>query len=499
MLDSNSDNNNYKSLTRTKRKTTANVHPYEYMDGNFDSIWVNANCDNDNSSLVRKSSRKKQRPSNPGFVPYNPNSDSDDMDDFIVDDTESLPDIGSGSDYGSDDSDDSDVESWFSPEDEEGYDDFVTSIRPKRKAKPRPPRGPPKKVYEVVNPDYDPMFAKKLYSKLKKITNLQNLIDLGMTFHEEKNTTYKGINLKMLFKAVPHLTELNGMIGLDDIKQQLIDQILHFARGLHLVSSGLGSSDDPPEKKKKDIEYTNPQDMLHTIITGPSGVGKTHFAKCLGKVMASMGLLSKGNFVKIGREDLIAEYLGQTTHRVANLFKKYKGCTIFLDEAYSLGSWRTGEDMYAKEAIDKLTEILEKERDVMFIIAGYEYNMNRSLFGVNEGLRRRFTYKYTIKGYKWHQLYDIFERKLEKDTWKLEKADVSRIKTLFRRNYGLMPKFGGDVETLLSHSKTSDNRSLDYMDNGLTLTYKRVKKGFEKLKKCRNNYDTDKRYLEGMF
>jgi hypothetical protein len=352
-------------------------------------------------------------------------------------------------------------------------DNINSNIQTTQTTQTKPPQN------SCTKPDCDHKVNSKKFtvSTIKQFTTLQDLIDLGNTFHCKMNKTYNGIDLKSVYNMQPHLKELGNMIGLNEIKEEIIDQILFFTRGLHV------------DKK----------DMLHTIISGPSGVGKTHFAKCLGKICASMGLLSKGDFVKIGREDLVAKYLGQTTHQVANLFKKYKGCVLFLDEAYSLGSGRddTG-DYFAKEAIDKLTGLLEEERDIMMIIAGYEQNMNDSLFSVNEGLRRRFTYKYNISGYNAKELYEIFEMKLSIDSWKIENNDKEKIKKLFRKNYHHMPKFGGDVETLILHSKLYNNRSIDYLKDGKVINYLNVKSGFAKLAKCRKNFDSKKNF-EGMF
>ena len=172
---------------------------------------------------------------------------------------------------------------------------------------------------------------------------------------------------------------------------------------------------------------------------------------------------------------------------------------LFLDEAYSLGSGRDDKgDYFAKEAIDKLTGLLEEERDIMMIIAGYEQNMNDCLFSVNEGLRRRFTYKYNISGYNSNELYEIFEMKLSTDLWKIENNDKEQIKKLFRKNYRHMPKFGGDVETLILHSKLYNNRSIDYLKDGKVIKYLNVKSGFAKLAKCRKNFDSNKNF-EGMF
>jgi hypothetical protein len=62
------------------------------------------------------------------------------------------------------------------------------------------------------------------------------------------------------------LSKLNEMIGMKDLKENILDQILYFIQDLH---------------KGVDNNYSG--DFMHTVIYGPPGTGKTEIAKIMGK------------------------------------------------------------------------------------------------------------------------------------------------------------------------------------------------------------------------
>ena len=63
-----------------------------------------------------------------------------------------------------------------------------------------------------------------------------------------------------------------------------------------------------PLSDRQGIKNMN-DDMLHTVITGPPGVGKTELGKILGKVAKAMGVLSNGDLKIATRSDLVGKIL----------------------------------------------------------------------------------------------------------------------------------------------------------------------------------------------
>ena len=168
---------------------------------------------------------------------------------------------------------------------------------------------------------------------------------MGKSFNKDIKQRHN-LNLYKLNKLVEPLEELNNMIGLKDVKQSIFDQIIYYLQGL----------DDKNN------------DMLHSVIQGPPGVGKTKLCNILAKIYKGFGFLKKSNVVSVKRDDLIAGYLGQTAIKTKAKIEEALGGVLFIDEAYSLGS-EDGKDSFSKEAIDLLNSYLsEHPHDLVCII-----------------------------------------------------------------------------------------------------------------------------------
>lgn len=312
----------------------------------------------------------------------------------------------------------------------------------------------------------------------KSVDTIDDLIELGYYYHCKRRTSYKDIDLEKLFNLIEPLMEMQNLVGMQSVKESMVDQILFFLQKLN--------------KKEKcnecincnaNLQCTNTKendDMLHTIITGPPGVGKTELGKILGKVYKAMNILSKGHVNIAKRADLIAKYLGQTAPKTQAFIDKCKGGVMFIDEAYSLGN-PEGRDSFSKECIDTLNQNLTERRDFLCIIAGYEDSLESSFFAYNEGLKRRFSFKYTIDKYTGEELCEIFLMKVKKEDW-IYNDDINKLKTFFKKNLDSFPRFGGDVETLFLKTKIMHSRRIMFKDPKLRkqITFDDIKKGFDK-------------------
>jgi hypothetical protein len=331
-------------------------------------------------------------------------------------------------------------------------------------------------------------------STITEIKNIIDLIELGKTYHCKKNTMFVGMNLRILFNLIVPLTELNNMVGMENVKEHMVDQILFFLQGHHLTMK-CGKCIDC----SFGTQCVNSQtEMLHTVITGPPGVGKTELGKILGKVYKEMGVLSTGNFRLVTRADLIAGYLGQTAIKTQQVIDECKGGVLFIDEAYSLGNSEL-RDMFSKECIDTLNQNLSERRDFLCIIAGYKDALETCFFNYNEGLRRRFTFRYDIQPYKYNELLQIFENKVIAMGWEMCKDDT--VCNLFKKNIKNFPNYGGDMETLLLNCKIVHSRRCTFKDDEKRkcLSLSDIELGIDAFKKHRKGKDNDDDYTPSLY
>jgi SpoVK/Ycf46/Vps4 family AAA+-type ATPase len=283
-------------------------------------------------------------------------------------------------------------------------------------------------------------------SKMKKSESAESLSDYGiqpvfelntlkdiLRLADDYNKKYKtNADVKALYEIRNEIKELDDMVGLNELKDQILYQILFFCQKLQ------GS------------------EMMHTALLGPPGVGKTTVAKLMGKIYTKLGFLTKGTFTCVGREQLVGQYLGETAIKTEKVMKSAIGGVLFIDEAYSLGNGGDG-DSYSKECIDTINKFLsEHTKNFVCIIAGYPEQLNSCFFAKNPGLDRRFPWKYKLEQYKPEELNEIYELQLKKTKWKLRKpAFRAVVSKLIKENKEMFKNNGGDTEIFVNMCKMS--------------------------------------------
>ena len=283
-----------------------------------------------------------------------------------------------------------------------------------------------------------------------EIACIADLIQLTEQHPVAENVEYN-INMQALHRISEPLRKLDAMVGMDSLKERVVDQIIYFLQGLHLPAQRADKKEKEKEKEKSGAF----NDYMHTVIYGPPGTGKTEVAQLIGSIFSRMGVLRKSKFKKVTRSDLIAGYLGQTAIKTADVIKECLGGVLFIDEAYALGT-PDKRDSFSKECIDTLCEALSDHKsDLMVIIAGYEKDLNECFFSANPGLNSRFTWRFKIDDYTPAQLAKIYEKKVHDCGWRLH--EPVRL-TWFQDNMCYFKCYGRDMETLLSRVKIVHGR-----------------------------------------
>jgi hypothetical protein len=326
----------------------------------------------------------------------------------------------------------------------------------------------PKIVTNKIIDNDDKLVKKNKVIIDKSIYTLTDLIDVINTNDYCHDTEYN-IDLESLHKVKTEIIALNDMIGMETIKQSVLEQMLFFIQ-------------------KLDIDINGNSDYKHTVIYGPPGTGKTEIAKLIGNMYSKLGILHKNVFKKVTRSDLIAGYLGQTAIKTTKIIDECIGGVLFIDEAYSLASNDNG-DSFSKECLDTLCEKLsDHKNDLMVIIAGYEDELKNTFFKVNKGLESRFIWKFTMDKYNAKELQQIFNKKVLESGWKLH-CDSGILNKWFDINYKDFVNYGRDMEQLLTYVKITHGKRIYGKDTDLRkkIIMDDIKNAFKIFKNNREN------------
>ena len=256
-----------------------------------------------------------------------------------------------------------------------------------------------KKMLNMIDKKKYKILKEELLSFNEEIENAEELYS-GLFKKEKKE---ESIDDKTT--AEESLKKLDDLIGLEKIKLEVTRLIKYL---------------EFREKSKKYLKLEKPN--LHMLFLGNPGTGKTTVARIISEILYKLGYTKNNKFKEITSKDLIAEYVGQTAIKTAELLKADKGGVIFIDEAYALAA---PAQQYAQEALVEIIKELEK-KETIFIFAGYKDEMKKFM-ELNPGLTSRIGYYLEYPDYKVEELYQIFESKTSAMGFKIDENLKSKI------------------------------------------------------------------------
>jgi hypothetical protein len=261
--------------------------------------------------------------------------------------------------------------------------------------------------------------VKRVNARLERIKRMNAKADMKERWVRERFGDDEKSEVEVVepVAAIPELvgvmSELDALIGLRSVKSMVRGLVASHRVAQKRAIAGLPVVDT----------------RSHLVFSGNPGTGKTTVARLIGRVYKSLGMLSSGHVVEVGRADLIGMYIGHTAVRTREACKKALGGVLFIDEAYSLNV--DGRD-FGDEAIETLLTFMEEHRgDIVVVVAGYPAEMDK-LLNSNTGLRSRFATTINFEDLSAQELMDTFDGLLLAQQYELTPTARCAIQQHFR-------------------------------------------------------------------
>lgn len=236
-------------------------------------------------------------------------------------------------------------------------------------------------------------------TKETRQSDIDSRIEMERKIDEERILSQEEIDCKTHVGSTDPEGDLENLIGLQNIKQDLLDIIAEF--------------EFDKKRAERGIQTINHRGS-HMIFLGAPGTGKTTVARIMTGILYKYGYIKENKLVDINATELTGKYVGWTTEKTKKYVAAARGGVLFLDEVYSLKGQGAGSD-YSSEATSVLLKEMEDNRDsFVVIVAGYK-NPTLNWLASNEGLRSRFTKTFTFEDYTADECSQIFVREARKN------------------------------------------------------------------------------------
>lgn len=250
-------------------------------------------------------------------------------------------------------------------------------------------------------------------------------------------------------KNCPDYQKLLEMEGLHEMKR-VISEILHMVI----------ENSDREEREEPKLELS-----LNRVFLGNPGTGKTTVAQLYGKILCSLGMLSKGDTILKNPSDFIGNVIGSSESQTRAILTAAEGCVLVIDEAYMLNPSRSSGsglggsgDPFKAAVLDTLVEQVQgvPGSDRVVLLLGYKKDIEDMFKSCNPGLSRRFQFDNPIvfEDYDDTSLMKILKSKVTQCGLKIDlKTSMFAIQQLSKKRS--LPNFGnaGEINNMLNDAK----------------------------------------------
>lgn len=241
-------------------------------------------------------------------------------------------------------------------------------------------------------------------------SEVDSRIEIERRIDAEKILSQEEIDSKTHRGSTDPEGDLAQLIGLENIKQDLLDVIAEFEFDKRREARGI---------------KTNSRRGAHMVFLGAPGTGKTTVARIMTGILYKYGYIKENKLVEISATELTGQYLGWTTEKTKKYVSAARGGVLFLDEVYAL---KKQHNDYTSEATAVLVKEMEDNRsDFVVIVAGYKQPTLEWLSS-NEGLRSRFTKMFTFLDYTPDECAQIFAREAKDNGFECSEEFLAQYK-----------------------------------------------------------------------
>ena len=249
---------------------------------------------------------------------------------------------------------------------------------------------------QYTNEDYyknSPAIVEKKITVKESLEEENDLSDIIIIEEDEDGSEIAPIkNVNKNLTLNQQIDEyFNGLIGLNDVKETLLEVI-----------------------SKKVLQGKNyQQGQMHMAFLGNPGTGKTTVARIVGDILYQNGLINSNKVVEVKFSDLYQNYVGFSAKATADKIKEAEGGVLFIDEAHQLCTQSSAKD-FRKEIINTLLPELENNKNLLVIFAGYSNEMQEMLKGSDKGLFSRVNHRIDFRDFTKQEIFDLFKLEFSK-------------------------------------------------------------------------------------